>query len=220
MKTMLLVSATAFEIAPLVQKFGSEKISDGLYRCGPHHQVKTCVTGVGMTHTALALGQLHDQVFDVALNIGVAGGFGEYGMGQLVNVARDCFSELGAEDGDQFLSIETLGLGESVFTALKPYNSHLLNNLPKVNGITVNTVHGQVDSIEKIIARWQPDVETMEGAAFICAANQFHWPCAQIRAISNKVERRNRSNWQIEPAITLLNDFTFKLIQEWINLSN
>ena len=38
-------------------------------------------------------------------------------------------------------------------------------NLNHVKAITVNTVHGNEDSISKIINRLNPDIETMEGAA-------------------------------------------------------
>ena len=44
----------------------------------------------------------------------------------------------------------------------------------------------------------------MEGAAFMytCAVNGV--PYAQVRAVSNVVERRNRAAWQIDPAVAAL----------------
>ena len=53
----------------------------------------------------------------------------------------------------------------------------------------------------------------MEGAAFFYACNQAKWPCAQIRAISNQVEKRDRSKWQLREAIEALNAYTLKLLE-------
>ncbi len=60
---------------------------------------------------------------------------------------------------------------------------------------------------------YQADVETMEGAAFILAANAFNWRAIQLRAISNKVEKRNKDNWQMALAIKNLNHVVVELLQ-------
>jgi futalosine hydrolase len=41
----------------------------------------------------------------------------------------------------------------------------------------------------------------MEGAAFMCACLISHVPFAQIRAVSNIVEKRNRKAWNVREAI-------------------
>jgi hypothetical protein len=38
-------------------------------------------------------------------------------------------------------------------------------------------------------------------------------PFAQVRAVSNVVERRNRSAWKIEPAIRALGDQAIALLE-------
>ena len=45
----------------------------------------------------------------------------------------------------------------------------------------------------------------MEGAAFFKVCNYFNVPCMQIRSISNRVEKRNKENWDISLAIENLN---------------
>jgi len=55
-------------------------------------------------------------------------------------------------------------------------------------------------------------VESMEGAAFFMACEQFEIPCIQIRAISNKVEKRNTANWDLSLAIKNLNNKVEKII--------
>lgn len=92
--------------------------------------------------------------------------------------------------------------------------SGTLKNLPPVSGITVNTVHGNSDSIKKVVRRFHPDIETMEGAAFFYACSQQKIPCLQIRAVSNYVAMRNKSAWNIPLAVKNLNETVIKILDE------
>ena len=80
-----------------------------------------------------------------------------------------------------------------------------IEKLPKVNGITVNTSHGNDPSIKKVVDRFHPIVESMEGAAFMFACENERIPYVQIRAVSNFVEKRNKDKWNIPLAIENLN---------------
>jgi futalosine hydrolase len=79
-----------------------------------------------------------------------------------------------------------------------------LNSLRAVDGITVNTAHGNDRSIAAVTERFQPQVESMEGAAFMYACLIHGLAFAQVRAVSNFVERRNRGAWKITAAIDAL----------------
>jgi len=48
---------------------------------------------------------------------------------------------------------------------------------------------------------FNPQVESMEGAAFFYACLLEGITCSQIRTISNKVEKRNKDNWNIPLAV-------------------
>ena len=50
----------------------------------------------------------------------------------------------------------------------------------------------------------------MEGASFLYACRMNNIACLQIRAISNRVERRNKESWDIENS---LENLTEKLIE-------
>src|SRR5215831_17317137 len=111
---LLLVAATGLEIAPLVARL--TPVSHSLERWatfsyGPHH-VDVLTTGVGMTATGTWCARiLAKQSYDLAVNLGVCGSFStSYAPGTVVNVVSDCIPELGAEDGDQFLTVHQLGL--------------------------------------------------------------------------------------------------------------
>ena len=160
--------------------------------------------------------------YDVALNLGVCGSFDRsISPGAVVHVTSDRFAELGAEDGDAFLSIHDLQLvGEDEF----PFEGGLLVNsappplaplekLRRVTGITVNTVHGNELTIAAVRERYHPDVESMEGAAFMYACLIAGVPFAQVRAVSNVVERRNRTAWKMPQAIRALGDESVRLLE-------
>jgi futalosine hydrolase len=203
----LLVAATQNEVQPIISQF--ELIEEQELFCCDKFDL--LITGVGMVATAFMLGKhLAGRKYRFAINAGVAGSFNhKINLGEVVNVTKDCFCELGAEDGDLFIPLEELGLGES---KIKPIESGIKHDLPTVKGITVNTIHGNEKSIEVLRTRLNPGVESMEGAAFFYACNHHNLPSIQIRAISNYVEKRNRGNWKISLAIDNLNNKVIELI--------
>ena len=224
----LLVAATELELAPLAGRLTPASPSHRVERLrafthGSHH-VDLLTTGVGMVATAVwCTRALAAQPYDLAVNLGVCGSFhATYPPGVVVNVVSDCIPELGAEDGGQFLTIHDLGLlqpDDPPFTGgrlVNPFVSPhpVVGTLPGVNGITVNTVHGHEDSIARVVERVKPDVESMEGAAFMYACLTSGVRFAQVRAVSNMVERRNRAAWSLKEAVSALNDVSLRLIAD------
>ncbi|HVG69567.1 MAG TPA: hypothetical protein VM819_01615, partial [Vicinamibacterales bacterium] len=67
--------------------------------------------------------------------------------------------------------------------------------------------------IAAIRARYDPDVESMEGAAFMYASLIAGVPFAQVRAVSNAVERRNRGAWKMDQAIKALSVESVRLLE-------
>jgi futalosine hydrolase len=213
---ILIAAATSFEIASLVgalefrQEIGS-RTNRYAYAC---HDLDVLISGVGMVAMAAwcadAVVRCH---YDLALNLGLCGSFdAALGLEQVVHVVSDGLPELGAEDGEQFLTIQELrllGLDEAPFTLGRlmnrnPPDNPTLSRLPAVRGITVNTVHGSGPSIAAVTGRFAPQVESMEGAAFMYVCLTHGLAFAQVRAVSNVVERRNRAAWRIDAAIEAL----------------
>jgi len=134
---------------------------------------------------------------------------------------EDQFSELGAEDGDDFLNLEAMGFPLFEKDGHKHYNT-LLNphsspfHLKKVSGISINTVHGNESSISKLLKRTDAVVESMEGAAFFQACLQEEVKFYAIRSISNYVERRDRSKWNIPLALSTVQNLLFQKFRESI----
>ena len=204
---VLVVAATEPEVSGLNQE---SRIRN--------QDIEFLITGVGMVATAFALGRhLTMHQYDLAVNLGIAGSFDQdITLGEVVEVVEDNLSELGAEDGEEFLTIESMGFGQSKFHSTVALSDYGNFDLKKVTAITVNTVHGHEPSIKKLNRRLQPQLESMEGAAFFYACKQAGVPCLQIRAVSNYVEKRNRDAWQIGLAIKNLNSFALQFLEEVI----
>ena len=221
---ILIVSATFLEIEPLLAGFRYEgdvnqKLKKYSYK---NHSIDVLIPGVGMTCTAYWMGKTlaHNQ-YDVALNLGLAGSFkDEIAIGEVVNINSDRFADMGAEDGEAFLSLIDMDLlsdedfplnqGEIENTII--LDNEALNKLRKAKAITVNKAHGLEDTIEKTMQLYQPDVESMEGGAFFYACLLEGITNAQIRAVSNKVEKRNKENWNIPLAVKNLMDRSLEII--------
>src|ERR1700744_6481296 len=151
---ILVVAATSFEVEGLKSEVGSLK-----------SEVEFLITGVGMVATAFELGKhLVLNQYDLVINLGIAGSFDRnIALGEVVEVLEDHLSELGAEDDEAFLPIETLGFGESICKTDTRLSSYSNQQLKQVTAITVNTVHGHEPSIRKLIGRTRPQLESMEG---------------------------------------------------------
>lgn len=182
------------------------------------------ITGVGMLATTFHLTQhLSVNKYDLVLNVGIAGSFAsEIKKCELVNVFEDRFGDLGAEDDESFVDVFEIGLEEKSKFPFRDGALHstyagkltCVDKLKKVKGISVNKVHGNERSISKIKSKYNPDVETMEGAACFYVCAQKNIPCIQVRSISNFIEKRNRNNWDIEGAVKSLNVFIQKFLDE------
>ncbi len=194
---ILLCAATALELEPIRKAL--KVLPDRL-------EIDYLETGVGMVATAFTLGKCFaQQQFDLAINVGIAGAFDRtLQLGETVEVESDQFSELGAEEGSRLLNLKQMGLDYPEFYSqngeLKARHQ-FTHDLKKVKGITVNTVHGRSTSIEKIIQELNPQVESMEGAAFFHACLSQGLNCIQLRGLSNYVEKRDRSQWNIPLAL-------------------
>jgi futalosine hydrolase len=221
---ILLVAATAAEIGPVVAEL--RRTADRGPRITSYashsHDVDVLVSGVGMVATATWCSHaLARERYDLAINLGVCGTFDRtLPLGTVVHVVTDRLAELGVEDGDAFLTVQDLQLlgdndppfinGRLVNEA--PPAIATLNRLRAVDGITVSTVHGREQSIACVTERFSPQVESMEGAAFMYACLVHRRPFAQVRAISNVVERRNRAAWQLTEAIENLGSDALRML--------
>lgn len=212
---VLLVSATEVEVRGFL---------DIMERFEPvvPWQIEVCICGVGMVQAGVNLAyRLQQHKPDLILNAGIAGAIDTALLiGEVVWVKQDAFFGFGVDSPEGFQSAFNIGLAkpdEFPFRNGRLIASALplpLQNQPirSVDGITVQTVHGDEAGLARL-KRMEPSasIESMEGAAIFYTATRFGIPAVQIRAISNYVEVRDKSRWNIPLAIRNLN----QLLQAW-----
>lgn len=197
---ILIVAATENELPNLDGQFQGLKVD-------------SLVTGVGMVATTFQLAQkLNQNKYDLVINVGIAGAFTEsLEIGSVVQITSDRLTELGAEDHDKFLPADEMKLVDR--NNLEFTTDVSVPVLPAVKGITVNRVHGNAESIANTHKQFNPDIESMEGAAVGYVCSKLGVPWLQIRAISNRVEPRNKANWKIPEALKNLHTETLVYLQ-------
>ncbi|MFM2206234.1 MAG: hypothetical protein RL213_209 [Bacteroidota bacterium] len=172
-------------------------------------------TGIGMVAMTYALTRhLSQNTYDLVVNIGLAGAIDpDLRLGAVVAVTEDHFYELGAQDGDRFLTFGEVGFPVQDRIVPERFFLPAILELPSVTAVTVNTVHGEEKAIEILRTRSGASVESMEGAAFYYVCNGFGVKCLQLRAVSNRVERRNRDAWDLPLAVSRLSEALLQVLQ-------
>lgn len=211
---LLLAAATELEIKPLLDWLEEEK----------YPAVDVLITGVGMMAAAWQLGLYFARNRpDLAIQAGIAGSFRpEWPLGEPVLVTRETLGDLGVEDDRQFMDLFETGLWQPdmpPFTHKELINTlplfpESLQGMPQAAGVTVNTVSGNAASIARLQQKYRPDVESMEGAAFHYSCLLEKVPFLQLRTISNYVEVRDKSKWNIPLAVKNLNNSLRTLLRE------
>ncbi|HOW30791.1 MAG TPA: futalosine hydrolase [Bacteroidales bacterium] len=211
---LLVVSATRIEVEEFVRSLG-QPISHSHNHIrfgGSNLDTEIIITGVGMVATSYQLGRLFAvNHYDLAINAGICGSFERsLAIGRVVQVVADSFGDLGAEDNDKWIPVSELvaaqKTGDQEIIADAGQYNDLVTSLLPVKGVTVNTVHGNTASIERFRMHTDAGTETMEGAAFMYACKIAGLKFMQIRSISNYVEPRDTSKWNISLAISNLNN--------------
>jgi len=208
---ILLVASSKFEVNKIIENFNFSKEREkntSSYRF-KNINIDVLISGIGIPSTTYLLTKtLLKKKYDLVINIGISGSFNpNLKNGDVVNVVEDEFADVGIiEHNNNFRSLFDEGfISKDKF----PFtNSKLISNyqdcepsLKKVKGITVNSTSGNEEQIKMRQAKFNADVETMEGAAvaYICLIENVKF--IQIRSISNFVESRNKDNWDIPLAI-------------------
>jgi futalosine hydrolase len=212
---ILIVAATWMEVKLLVDEFTLLNEKSHLVKEYELHGTKVdiLITGIGTTFTTFHLTTaLSGSKYDFVLNVGIAGSLTrEIRIGEVVNVISEEFADLGVEEKDEFLTLFESGFMDSnefpfEHGILKATNNNGIMNFKKVRGITTNKSFGRSSSIAEIHQKFSAHIESMEGAAVFYVCNWLGVSCYQVRAISNFVEPRDSSKWNIPLALENLKE--------------
>jgi futalosine hydrolase len=209
----LLVAATAKEIAPFLERNRAE---------AGNSRVDILITGVGLIAVTYSLvKQFGLKKPGLIIQAGIAGCFDpNISLGSVVVVRQDTIADLGVTEGNQLNTVFDLGLVDGGrFPFKKDWlvnpNSKLIKQtgLKAVNAVSVNHITTSKQMIESYIKKFEPVVESMEGAALHYVCLQEKIPFLQLRSISNYIGERDKKKWNIKDAILNLD----KQIEQLIN---
>lgn len=209
----LLVAATTKEITPFLNYYRhSDNSAD----------IDILITGIGLTATSYTLTkQLSMKRPDLVIQAGIAGCFDKNVLqGSVVVVKQDTIADLSVIENKELKTMFDLGLikpNQFPFRGgwlVNPHSDILKKTaLKAVKAISVNhiTTAKQISSLYQ--HRFQPLIESMEGAALhhVCLMEKV--PFLQIRSISNYIGERNKTKWNIKDAVTNLNQEIIKLLE-------
>ena len=226
---ILIVASTEREVKLLrdkLQVVNPHKSYLTSYKYG-NMTIDILVTGIGTVFMSYHLTRIFGSVnYDLAINIGIAGSFDYFlEQGFVVNVVQDQFADLGVEEKGDFYTLgekemmdeNSFPFTEEILRSIGNFEIEEVESLIPVKAITVNTLHGSIESIKRIKEKFNPEIETMDGAAFFFVCLNDKIPFLQIRAISNFVEIRKIENWNIPLALSNLTSSVIAILDELRN---
>lgn len=199
----LVVTATPQEMAPIARRLAA------------FPGWLPLVTGVGCLETAIGLTRFLSQEqrpITAIINCGVAGAFVGAGPGllDLCLADHESLADAGIATADGIVEFDTITL-PSRFPLHGPLLDQARTILTKQGlsfwvgpMVSVLAVSGTQARGEGLRARFSALCENMEGAAVARVAAEFHLPCLELRTISNMVEERDLTRWQLAQAIARL----------------
>lgn len=211
---LLIVAATAKEIAPFLDKY-----KDNLF----NWNADVLISGVGLTSTAYQLTKhIYLKKPDIVIQAGVAGCFDKnLSLGSVVAVSKDTIAD---QSVFELKKLKTLFDLKLVPHDQYPFKNGWLENpnkellkkikLKTVKGISVNQISTSKQMISFYEETFSPVVESMEGAALHYACIMEKIPFVQLRSISNYIGERNKKNWNMNESINNLNKELIKLVEK------
>ena len=184
------------------------------------HDLVFYTHGVGIFQSMYHIQKLANTKPDLIIQCGIAGSYNNsIHIGETVLVYSECFGDCGSETQDEILDLIDLNfLDPQSF----PFVNGLLVNpsvlkidhLKRVAGLTVNLSSGKESTIRQRKIKYQPEIETMEGAClhYICLQEKISF--LQFRGISNYVEPRDKSKWKIKDALQSCHTEVIQFIQQ------
>lgn len=236
LKPVVIIAAVPQELAVLVASLHNRTESDhqafpvidGLIN---NQRVICCTAGVGKSNAAAATAALLERYQPrLIINTGCCGAYPDSGLmvGDLAVATDEVFGDEGVMTNQGWLGLEEMGIAllkqatTTCFNSIPLSASELRNaaavaethriHLRQGVFVTVSSCSGtRLGGIE-LSGRYQAICENMEGAAIALTALRYGAPCLEIRGVSNLVEDRDMSRWDIKRAVEAAQQFVLKLL--------
>jgi futalosine hydrolase len=236
MKPIIVTAATCSEISLLISRLegvgritsGQREIHEGMIA---GRRAILAVTGIGKVNTAstvTALLEHHEP--ELLINTGCAGAYpgGGLAVGDLAIATAEVFGDEGVVTTDGWHSLKLIGIpalsrnGESYFNRfpLTRWAIDKAMHVAEAEGITlhqgefvtVSTASGRTERGKELSQRFGAICENMEGAAAAQVALLYGVDCMEVRGVSNMVENRDLSRWDIPLAVERAQSFILQFI--------
>lgn len=195
-------------------------------------------TGVGKSNAAAATTALLEHYRPTAILLtGCAGAYPGSGLavGDLALASEEIFGDEGVATAEGFLDMADLGFpltrnGEQSYYNRFPLDADLRSRaLPLIETaaqtarrrltsgpfITVSSCSGTLAKGSQLGARWGGLCENMEGAAVAQTCALYDLPLLEVRGISNLVEDRDLSRWDLRGAARLAQAAVESILSGW-----
>lgn len=183
-------------------------------------QPDVLITGVGQAMMSYGLTKiLSTNSYDFLINAGIAGAYNHsLAKKDIVITTQEEFADLGDYHPGKIHTIFDKHLHEpdnfpfvngKLFCPEQNIPAHA-GSLKRVNGITVNALNRTPAGLKMIRAKFNPDIESMEGAAFFYCCLNENIPFIELRAISNYIEETNTKDWSIEDSLKNLSELIYR----------
>ena len=209
---ILLISATAKEIAPFFEYYRNSKRAQN---------IDILITGIGLTAaTYHLLKQVNLKRPDLIIQAGVAGCFNKkIPLATVVMVEKETIADQSVIELKRLKTIFDLELvphDQFPFEHGWLVNDHELlkrSKLKKVKAISVNEITTSKQRVKFYKKAFNPLIESMEGAAlhYTCLMEKISF--IQLRSISNYITERDKKKWDMKKSIVRLNDELINLVE-------
>ena len=203
-------------------------VSDGLIN---EQRVICCTAGVGKVNAAAATAALAERYHPrLIITTGCCGAYPDSGLavGDLAVATEEVFGDEGVMTRQGWLGLKEMGIPLLKQAAITCFNSIPLSNSEREKAgavadthqlhlrqgvfVTVSSCSGTRQGGVELSGRYQAICENMEGAAVALTALRYGVPCLEIRGVSNLVEDRDMSRWEIKRAVEAAQKFVLKLM--------
>ena len=221
---LIILSATAYEQQLLRDSLQQATTQRRGHRAWVRGMIGTrsvvlIETGIGAVNTAQALTVALQKIDpELVLQIGIGGAYLGSGLdkGDLALASEENYGDLGVIAPDGWSPADEIGIPVlstdrdyyntyPVDPALVARAQHILEQSGEcvVQGpfVTVQQCTGREDIGNELAARFNAICENMEGAAAAHVCTLYAVPFLELRAISNRVEDRNKDAWDIPRAV-------------------
>ncbi|MDP4260914.1 MAG: futalosine hydrolase [Bacteroidota bacterium] len=209
----LIAAATTKEISAFLDHYRSSR---------NRQDIDILITGIGLTATTYSLAkQISLKKPGLIIQAGIAGCFDKnISPGSVVVVKQDCIADQSVIENKQLKTMFDTGfIKPNQFPFSKGWlmNPHKAliqqTKLKAVKSISVNHITTSRQMTDLYRDKFQPVLESMEGASlhYVCLLERV--PFLQIRSISNYIGERDKKKWNMKDAITNLNKKLVELIQ-------